>query len=306
MTRLKISAISYLNTAPLMWDFDHGELRRKFEIHYTVPSACAEELRAGTADIGIIPTIAYQTIPELAVIPDVGIAAKAAVRSIVLVSKKPLGGIKTVAADSSSRTSVALLQILFRKGWLTAGPAAGEGAPSLPRFLPHQPKLKKMLRACDAALLIGDPALLVDRTKYHVWDLAEEWNHFTGKPFVFAFWAVRKAALDSYPEREQLAGQFQKSRDHGLGHVDDLAREWSPRAGIPEAQVKSYLTKNINYYLDADNVSGLNLFFQLAHEYGMTESNRPITFIGEKSGTGAGSKRPDFNQPDFNKKAARR
>jgi len=284
MKRLKISAISYLNTAPLMWDFDHGELRRKFEVHYTLPSACAEELRAGSADIGIIPTIAYQTIPELAVIPDVAIAAKAAVRSIVLVSKTPLGSIKTVAADSSSRTSVALLQILFRNGWLRGGAAPAEGGQPFPRFVSHQPELKKMLRVCDAALLIGDPALLVDRTKYHVWDLAEEWNHFTGKPFVFAFWGMRKAALDVYPEREQLAGQFQQSRDHGLSHIDDLAREWSPRAGLTEAEVKTYLTKNIDYSLDAENLSGLNLFFHLAHEFGMTESNRPVTFIADKSG----------------------
>lgn len=304
MKRLKISAISYLNTAPLMWDFDHGELRRKFEVHYTLPAACAEELHAGTADIGIIPTIAYQTIPELQVIPQVAIAAKGAVRSIVLVSKAQLGKIKTVAVDSSSRTSVALLQILFRKGWLRG--ASAEGAPSLPRFVSHQPELKKMLRVCDAALLIGDPALLVERTKYQVWDLAEEWKHFAGKPFVFAFWAVRKAALDSYPEREELAGQFQQSRDHGLAHVDELAREWSPRAGIAEEQVKSYLTKNINYYLDAENLSGLNLFFELAREFGVAEGNRPIAFVGETSGTVAKLDQPDFIKKDFNQKAARR
>ena len=108
--RLKISAISFLNTAPLMWDFDHdagasSPLRKDFEIHYTVPSACAEALRAGTADIGIIPAITYQTIPDLVVIPDVAIGAEGPVRSILLVSKLPLDKIKTVAADTSSRTS---------------------------------------------------------------------------------------------------------------------------------------------------------------------------------------------------------
>src|SRR3954466_3499473 len=120
--RLKISAISFLNTAPLMWDFDHNTgasspLRKDFEIHYTVPSACAEALRAGTADIGIIPAITYQTIPDLVVIPDVAIGAKGPVRSILLVSKLPLEKIKTVAADTSSRTSVALLKIIFKKWW---------------------------------------------------------------------------------------------------------------------------------------------------------------------------------------------
>src|SRR3989442_11680100 len=120
--KLRISAISFLNTAPLMWDFEHPgfaqrDLGAEFDISYTVPSACAEALRAGTADIGIIPAITYQTIPDLVVIPDVAIGAKGPVRSILLVSKLPLEKIKTVAADTSSRTSVALLKIIFKKWW---------------------------------------------------------------------------------------------------------------------------------------------------------------------------------------------
>ena len=174
---MRISAISFLNTAPLMWDFEHGEgapeLAGKFEISYTVPSLCAEALRKGEADIGIIPAIAYQTIPDLAVIPDVAIAAKGAVRSILLASKVPLNQIKTVAVDTSSRTSVALLEILFRKSWLT-------GREEMPKFQAMQPDLTAMLRSCDAALLIGDLALTIDRSKYNVVDLAECWNQNTG------------------------------------------------------------------------------------------------------------------------------
>src|SRR5512140_250075 len=108
-SRLRISAISFLNTAPLMWDFDHGELRKRFTIHYTLPSLCAQELRAGIADIGIIPVIAYQAIPG------VSIAANGPVKSILLICKKPLDQVKTVATDSSSRTSVALARVMFRK-----------------------------------------------------------------------------------------------------------------------------------------------------------------------------------------------
>src|SRR5687768_13024699 len=117
MKRLRISAISFLNTAPLMWDFEHVEHGRDFDIDYTVPSACAEALRNGTADVGIIPAISYQSIPDLLVIPDIDIAADGPVRSILLVSKLPLGEIKAVAVDTSSRTSVALLQILFARYW---------------------------------------------------------------------------------------------------------------------------------------------------------------------------------------------
>src|SRR3954462_12854205 len=138
---MKISSISFLNTAPLMWDFDHdigasSPLRKDFEIHYTVPSACAEALRAGTADIGIIPAITYQTTPDLVVIPDVAIGAKGSVRSILLVSKQPLDKIKTVAADTSSRTSGALLRVVVRR-WRSPAKASGDTghAPSQPEFI---------------------------------------------------------------------------------------------------------------------------------------------------------------------------
>src|SRR6266403_710135 len=138
------------------------------DISYTIPSACAEALRAGTADIGIIPAAAYATVPDLVIIPDVAIASRRAVRSILLVSKVPVNQlskhVRTVALDNSSMTSVALTKILFAK-WL-----GGERD-----YKPMAPDLDSMLSACDAALLIGDPALQVDRTRYFTLDLAEEW-----------------------------------------------------------------------------------------------------------------------------------
>src|SRR5437016_6686394 len=121
MSPLRVSAISYLNTAPLMWEFEHGvrsaQLRKQFAIEYTIPSSCAQMLAAETADIGIIPIAAYATIPNLRILPDAAIASKNAVRSILLVSKAPIEQIQTVALDSSSRTSAALVQILFAEHW---------------------------------------------------------------------------------------------------------------------------------------------------------------------------------------------
>ena len=163
MSRLRISAISYLNTAPLMWDFEHGSTGAAFDIAYTLPSHCALELERGAADIGIIPAAAYATIPSLSILPGVAIASKKAVRSILLVSHKPLDAINTVALDSSSLTSVALTRVLFGKYW-----GGGRQFSSLP------PDIDTMLATHDAALLIGDPALTVDRSGYNTWDLAEE------------------------------------------------------------------------------------------------------------------------------------
>ncbi len=273
MARLRISAISFLNTAPLMWDFDHGDLRRDFEIFYTLPSACAESLRTGTADIGIVPVVAYSFIPGLKVIPDVAIASKRSVRSILLVCKKPIEEVATVAADTSSRTSVALARVLFRKLWGGAR-----------QMQPMAPDLPQMLRQCDAALIIGDPALTVDRNQFVCYDLAEEWNRLTGKPFVFAFWAVRAEAADSSPL--DLAKIFQASRDHGLQNVDALAREWAPRVGLSEPQVRAYLTENIDFSLDADNLSGMELFFRYAVECGAIAAATPLEFVGERAQKG--------------------
>lgn len=271
-SRLRVSAISFLNTAPLMWGFDHEDLRRQFEVHYTVPAACAQELRAGVADIGIIPVIAYQTIPDLVAVPGVSIAADGPVRSILLISQKPMEQIKTVAVDSSSRTSVALCRVLMRK-WF-----GGQRV-----FTAMEPKLETMLSEADAALIIGDPALTVDHSRYICYDLAKEWKRLTGKPFVFAFWAVRTAALEG--RKVDLPRIFQTSRDHGLLHenVEKLAREWAPRVGISEDDVKSYLTKNIQYSLDKAQLEGLQLFYELAVENGVIPAVKPLEFLSESS-----------------------
>jgi chorismate dehydratase len=269
MKRLRISAISYLNTAPLMWDFEHGE-GEVFDISYTLPAQCAATLRDASADIGIIPAAAYCSIPDLAIIPGVAIASRRAVRSILLVSKVPLKDIRTVALDTSSMTSVALTKVLFAKWW------GGQRT-----FSPMAPDIEKMLERHDAGLLIGDPALQIDRSRYITYDLAEEWIRFTGKPFVFAFWAVRQAALRAATSDVDLAAVFKQSRDHGLvpESVDRIARRWAPRLGLDEETVKDYLTHNIHYSLDSECLAGLRLFYQYAKECGALPQGPPLQFL---------------------------
>jgi chorismate dehydratase len=275
MKRLRISAISYLNTAPLIWDFadEHpgsSDARSAFDLSYTIPSQCAASLREGSADIGIIPAAAYTSIPGLAILPGVAIASRRAVRSILLVSKVPLEKIETVALDTSSMTSVGLTKVLFAKWW------GGERA-----FTAMAPDIERMLAQCDASLVIGDPALKVDRSRYITYDLAEEWIRLTGKPFVFAFWAVRQAALRDLSRDLDLAAVFQESRDHGLlpESLGCIAREWAPRLGLSLDQVKSYLTENIHYFLDPDCLDGMQLFFQYAQECGALPPAPALSFL---------------------------
>jgi chorismate dehydratase len=268
MRRLRISAISYLNTAPLMWDFRSGH--PAFDISYTVPSKCAAELAQGSADIGIIPAAAYASIPNLIIIPGVAIASRRAVRSILLVSKVPLDEVRTVALDSSSLTSVALVQILFAKWW-------GGNA----HFAAADPDLPAMLAQHDAALVIGDTALQVDCSRYITYDLAEEWIRFSGKPFVFAFWAIRQVVLDSFSDQSRITAIFQQSRDNGLKpeSLDEIASEWAGRLNLTADDVKSYLTKNIHYDLDRECLEGLGLFYQYAGECGILPAPPRLRFL---------------------------
>lgn len=269
MRRLRISAISYLNTAPLMWDFEHGDSGRDFDISYTLPSGCARALEEGTADIGIIPAAAYAQIPGLQVLPDVAIASRRAVRSILLVSKVPIEEVRTVALDTSSMTSVGLTRILFEK-WLGGGRS----------FTPMAPDIDAMLAEHDAGLVIGDPALKIDRSRYRTLDLAEEWIRHTGKPFVFAFWAVRSDALGETAPSIDLAAVFRNSRDHGLepSSLNQIAHEWAPRLDISEVEVRSYLTENIHYQLDAGCVEGLQMFYRYATEIGVLPAAPELQF----------------------------
>jgi chorismate dehydratase len=158
--------------------------------------------------------------------------------------------------DTSSMTSVALTKILFAK-WL--------GGPR--EYQPMAPNLDKMLATCDASLLIGDPALLVDRKRYVTLDLAEEWIARTGKSFVFAFWTIRRDALAGR-NSDSIADAFQLSRDHGLAPTnrETIVSDWSARLNLPATVVRDYLTQNIYYYLDSACLDGLILFYRYAQE----------------------------------------
>jgi chorismate dehydratase len=221
-------------------------------------------------DIGIIPAAAYASIPDLTLLPGVAIASTRPVRSILLVSKVPLEQVRSVALDTSSMTSVALTKVLFAKWW---------GGSRI--FSPMAPDIEPMLERCDAGLVIGDPALKIDRSRYVTYDLAEEWIRLKGKPFVFAFWAVRQAALQGAPPDLDLAAVFQESRDHGLlpSSGARIARDWAPRLGSSEAEVKSYLTESIHYYLDPACLEGLHLFYQYAQECGALPAAPSLRFL---------------------------
>lgn len=263
MSKLRVSAVQYLNTVPLIWGIQQKEQQGKFELDFTTPARCAEAVRSGSADVGIIPSIEAQRIENLQVIPGVSISSLERVKSVVLLSKKPLAELRSVALDTSSRTSAALVTILLRRFYKLD-----------PQIEPAAPEPSRMLERADAALLIGDPALAYHNDRVQVHDLAAEWKKFTGLPFVFALWAgPRDAGLGRFSR------DFQDSRDEGLAHVDDIAAEYAPRHGMTPEAVKIYLTRNINYNLTEEHLKGLNLFYQLAFEENLIPAVRALEFV---------------------------
>lgn len=256
-----------------MWDFEHPPLAAKladrYTLHYTRPALCADELLAARADLGLIP-IASLT-PDLAIVPGCTIASLDRVRSIQLIVKlkdekaHSLEAVRTIAADTASRSSLAYAEILFRKFLGTE-----------PSFLQQPADPITMLQQADAALLIGDPALLALESRDQIeqtvgpcqWiDLAHEWTIRTGLPWVAAVWAVRPEALSlGHISPAQLTEDLTVSRDHGLTHIDDLVWQWTPRISVPAATIRYYLTRNIHYTLDPGCIRAIELFRRYAAE----------------------------------------
>lgn len=268
--RLRIAAIGFLNPAPLMWDFEHPplneDLAQRYEIRWMLPSQCADELAAGTADIGLVPIASLATTPGLRILPGCTIASKHCVRSLLLVRRAAQRSdeLRSVAADIASRTTLAYSRIMFHR-W---------GNPDVP-FVPMAADLDTMLDRADAAIIIGDPALMAleeqanrhERTGeelvYH--DLAEEWRNLTGLPFVSAVWGIASSnSLD-----ESLVGDFIRSRDHGLENIDALVQYWSRQLPLSEKTIRSYLTTNIHYILDEECIEGMRGFFREAEQAGV-------------------------------------
>ena len=294
MNPVRISIVEYLNTAPLVRGFTHGPLRGKYELSFTVPSQCAEALRSGAVDVAIIPAIEYQRIPDLVILPNLSIASKKSVRSLLLVSKKPIQEVSRIALDRSSRSTQALTRILCEKLWRIK-PGFFEEAPDLPAMLEH----------ADAALLIGDPALrlaiacspeahrdalgdivstaslvgLSGHGPIYIYDIVEKWRAMTSLPAVLAVWAARRSAVTL-----ELVQDFQDSLAFGLEHVDAIASEAAAEMGLPVGDLRRYLLENIDYHLDEENLRGLTRYYELAAELGLIPEVRKVALAPEPSG----------------------
>lgn len=248
---LRVCAVSYLNTVPLVWGLIHGPQQGIFDLDFRIPSECADRLASGVADIGLVPSFEL-TQQDLEVVPSIGIACHGPVRTILLLSSRPAAEIRTLAADSSSRTSVQLARIVLSRKF---------GAS--PEVFAHPPDPEAMLRRADAALIIGDPALRVDpsRLPYYSYDLGAEWVEMTGLPMVFAVWAGRPGV--STPE---VGDTFAASWRYGRDRMDEIIALESARREFAPNLVREYLTRHIVHELTARDYKGMDLFLRYARE----------------------------------------
>jgi chorismate dehydratase len=263
LMKIRISLVHYLNAAPLGWAFLHGPFRENFEVLPSSPAKCADQLSIGEADIGVIPSIEYQRIPDLKIIPEISIASLCKVRSILLIKPRGKRAIHSVALDTSSRTSVTLAKILLQSKMGIH-----------PEYVSCPPDLDRMLERCDAALLIGDPALKVNLADFDATDLAEEWVQWQQKPFVCALWACRKdAALPA-----DLNGIFLEAKNWGLKHRREIALAYATSLNLPASFLESYLRHNIDYDLAPTHIEGLQKFYLLAKQENLISEVRPLQF----------------------------
>jgi len=346
LPKLRISVVQYLNTSPLVWGFTHGLLAGKYDLSFTVPSQCAEQLRSGDVDIAIIPAIEYQRIDNLVILPDLAIASKRRVRSLLLISKVPIApagaaekSIKSIALDRSSRSTQALTKILCARHWQIS-----------PEFREMPPDLQSMLATNDAALLIGDPALRVslaiesaapvgaglappafsspsapspsdqltsatrlgsagtpaggfssisansqsDRSTLsqqppapeitdaktlglpgtqplYIYDIVEQWRCMTNLSAVLAVWAARPSVATP-----DVVADFHASRAFGLLHLPELCDASSAQLHLPSPALRSYLTDNIDFTLDPENIAALTRFFVEASALDLTPPAKPV------------------------------
>jgi len=260
----RLAASHYLNSAPLIWSFLHGSKRKLVNLIDAVPARCADLLANSQVDSALVPVIEYHRIPNISLIPNVCVGSKDEVLSVVLVSKQSdLKKVASVALDETSRTSAALVKIIFR-----------EFVGTEPAWVTQLPDLHAMLELHDAALMIGDPAMTFPRNGVTVWDMAGLWHRYTALGFVFAMWMVRDPAAE---EAKQI--DFAAARSEGVRHFEDIVDYFESRIPLSRAQLMSYLTECISYDLDEKMTAGLDLYSELALKHGLIENVRKPVFV---------------------------
>ncbi len=265
--RLKFGCHDFLNSKPITYSLMREEFESCVDLTLAPPAILAESLSKGELDMAFIPAIEYARTQGVKIVRGFSIAAMGEVKTVLMFSDESVWNIKKVAADHRSRTSIALLKILFKEYYKT-------DVSVIPRKS-HDPQ--KLLTMADAGMVIGDEAFKVNRDEHKVTDLSQAWHAFTGKSFTFAVICVRDG-VDPMLVREAIA-VLAESKKAGLENIAEIAARESQKLGIDEETCREYLLKNIRYNLDRDDQEGLTDFLSLAAEHGIIEENKELEFF---------------------------
>jgi len=259
MARVRIGAVGYLNARPLVFGLERRADR--FEVRFDVPSECARLLRSGVTDLGLVPAVEFLQDPAYRIVPGVAVASKGPVESVAVYSRRPIADVTSIALDRSSNTSAMLVRVLAAARWRID-----------PTFVDAAPDLEAMTAGCDAALMIGDPALFAEHERLGLAkiDLGAEWTALTGLPFVWAFWAGRSGALEPAD-----IDALQAARDAGVEGIDTIAQSRAAGDVRRQERIAEYLRKRIRYHLDGESAEGLRRFYTLASGLGLAPSRSP-------------------------------
>jgi chorismate dehydratase len=247
MDKVKISAVTYLNSKPLIYGLRHLPIQERIELSLDIPSVCADKLLSGAVDVGLVPVAVLPGLREHHVLGDCCIGAVGPVSSVMLYSNVPLEHIDSVYLDYQSRTSVKLVQVLARNYWNIR-----------PRWMPAEEGYEAAaVSGTTGAVIIGDRTFSLNGKYAYQYDLAEEWNRFTGLPFVFACWVANRPLEAAFVE------EFSEAVRYGISRRDEAIAEWAGSSHYP-VDAKTYLEKYISYHLDAVKREGMSRFLELA------------------------------------------
>jgi chorismate dehydratase len=259
---VKVGAVSYLNAWPLTWTL--AGAGQRWSVRQDVPAVCAALLHSGEVDLGLIPSVEYLQAPDYRFVPGVGIGSRGAIGSVAIYTRRDMRDVRRLALDTTSRTSVALARVLCARRYRIR-----------PELVPHRPDLARMVKDCDAAVMIGDRALEADHDGLglHKVDLGIEWTELTGLPFIYAAWTGRPDAVDATHVRD-----LQQAQAEGVRAIDAIAAEYGQGDATRTRRATSYLRDNVRYGLGPEEAAGLQMFLDYAAELGLG-SRRNVEFF---------------------------
>jgi chorismate dehydratase len=248
MTKIKISAVSYLNSKPFIYGLEHSEVRNEIDLQLDIPSVCAEKLIENKVDIGLVPVAVLPELEEYHIISDYCIGADGEVGSVLLLSDVPLNEIKTILLDNQSRTSIELVQVLANKFWKIQ-----------PAWQEAEDNYITRISGTTAAVVIGDRTFPIRNNFKYVYDLAAEWKKFTSLPFVFACWVSNKKLPSDFIER------FNSALKTGLSSKAEVIKQYRDNHKT-DFDIRDYFENKLSYNLDEKKKQALDLFLQYVEE----------------------------------------